>query len=106
MSKRDASCSSGKKQKQYEDELEEVVEAISKHSKANINYIKLGINIFELAQKGREIYKQIKFQDEKRELLNFVFSNLKINGEKVVPTPHNGFEVIAKRAKDGNWLRD
>ena len=44
--------------------------------------------------------------DEKKALLIFVFSNLKINGGKAVPTPHNGFEAIALRAKDGNWLAD
>ena len=44
--------------------------------------------------------------EEKKELLNFVFSNLKINGEKVVPTTHNGFEVVALRAKNQDMLRD
>ena len=43
--------------------------------------------------------------EEKRELLNFVSLNLKLKDEKVYSTPHNGFEVIAKRAEDGNWLR-
>ncbi|KKR13385.1 MAG: Resolvase [Candidatus Woesebacteria bacterium GW2011_GWA1_39_21b] len=93
------------KREQYEQQLNDIVEAKQKHNKANINYLKLGINLFELAQKGREIYQKITDFDEKRELLNFVFSNLKINGEKVVPTPHNGFETIALRAKEGNWLR-
>lgn len=64
------------------------------------------MNLFELAQKGRELYEKQANLNEKKELLNLVFSNLKINGEKVVPTPHNGFEVVFARAKDGNWLRD
>jgi phosphoheptose isomerase len=62
------------------------------------------MNLFELAQKGRELYEKQASLSEKKELLNFVFSNLKINGDKVVPTAHNGFEVIALRAKDGNML--
>ena len=94
------------KMQQYEEQLNNIVEAKQKHNKANINYLKLGMNLFELAQKGRELYEKQANLNEKKELLNFVFSNLKINGEKVVPTPHNGFEVIALRAKDSNWLPD
>lgn len=92
------------KLQQYEEQLTNIIEAKQKHNKANINYLKLGMNLFELAQKGRELYEKQANLNEKKELLNFIFSNLKINGEKVVPTPHNGFEVIALRAKDGNML--
>ena len=92
------------KMTQYEDQLSNIVEAKQKHNKAKINYLKLGMNLFELAQKGRELYEKQANLSEKKELLNFVFSNLKINGDKVVPTPHNGFEVIALRTKNQNWL--
>ncbi|MBI4065331.1 recombinase family protein [Candidatus Gottesmanbacteria bacterium] len=94
------------KREQYEQQLNNIVDAKQKHNKANINYLKLGMNIFELAQKGRELYEKQASLSEKKELLNFVFSNLKINGEKVVPTAHNGFEVIALRAKNQDWLGD
>lgn len=92
-----------RKQKQYEGELEAVLESIEKHTKANISYQKLGMNIFELSQRGREIYEKLLTKEEKRELLYFVLSNMKIRGEEVIPTFHNGFEVIAARVKDGNW---
>jgi hypothetical protein len=55
-----------------------------------------------LSQKGREIYETKASQEEKREFLNFIFSNLKLDGEKVVPTFQNGFEVVALRAKTQN----
>ena len=42
--------------------------------------------------------------EEKKEYLNFVFSNLKLIDKKLVPAFQNGFEVVAMRAKDGNWL--
>jgi len=92
--------------KKCEDDLNTVIEAIEKHTKANINYKKLGINIFEISQRGRHIYENKALLEEKRELLNFVFSNFKLKEEKIVPTLHNGFEIVAARAKDGNWLRD
>jgi len=61
----------------------------------------LGINILELSQKGREIYENRLVDEEKRGLLNFVFLNLKLRNEKIVPTFQNGFDAIATRAKDG-----
>lgn len=95
-----------KKQAQYEEELESLINTIENHTKANIDYKKLGINIFELSQKGKEIYKNKAFANEKKELLNFIFLNFKLKDKKVYPSFKNGFEVIAKRAEDGNWLRD
>ena len=79
-----------------------MLESINKHTKANIDYFKLGINLFELSQKGSELYLSKAVAEEKRELLNFVFLNFKFNGEKLNPTPHNGFEVIASCAKTHN----
>lgn len=95
-----------RKQKQYEDELDNILETISKHTKANIDYFKLGVNLFELSQRGSELYENKAVPEEKRELLNFVFLNFKLKGEKLNPTAHNGFEVIASRAKTGDWLGD
>ena len=93
-----------RKQEEYEQQLTYLVEAKEKHCKANIDYLKLGINIFELAQRGREIYQNMLSLNEKRELLNFVFLNLKLKDEILTPSFTNGFEVVAERAKDGNWL--
>ncbi len=87
-------------------ELDSVLDAIVKHTKANIDYQKLGMNIFELSQLGRDIYEKKALMEEKRELLNFVFSNLKIKDGKVAPTLQNGFELVAARAQGGDWLRD
>jgi len=92
------------KQAEYEQQLNDLIDAKQKHSNANINYLKLGFNIFELAQVGREVYEKQSTDNEKRELLNFVFSNFKLNGEKLVPTPQNGFDVVFARAQKGNWL--
>lgn len=93
-----------RKQVQYQAELEAVIDAITKHAKANIDYFKLGINIFELSQQGGEIYQRKAITEEKREFLNFVFLNLKLKNEKVIPTLQNGFEVVALRAKNQDWL--
>lgn len=93
-------------QEKWEKELDNVLEAIDKHAQANVSYKKLGINIFELSQKGRELYEKKALMEEKRELLQFVFLNLTLKDGKVNYTAHNGFDVVARRAKDGNWLPD
>ncbi len=92
------------KKAEYEKGIENLLSAKEKHARANINYIELGSNIFEIAQKGRKVYEKLKLMNEKRDLLNFVFSNLKIRDGKVIPSYHNGFEVVAARAKTGDWL--
>ena len=93
------------KRDQYEEELNSILDAKEKHAGANISYHRLAINIFELAQKGKEIYQEMKLQQDRRELLNFVFSNLKIKDGKVAPTLQNGFGLVAARAQGGDWLR-
>lgn len=91
------------KKEQYEEELRMAVEAKESHLKANINYLELGMNIFELAQQSRELYQSAMSDSEKKELLNFLFSNLKLKNKKVIPTFKNGFQIVAKHAETGNW---
>lgn len=93
-----------KKFEQYSKEQDEILSAIQRHKQANISYFELGTNIFELAQKAKEIYEEKANFEEKKKLLNFVFSNLKLRDEKVVPTFQNAFQIVASRAEKGNWL--
>lgn len=94
------------KRLQYEEQAAAILEAKEKHVKADIDYRQLGINIFELSQSGREIYETKATPKEQKEFLSFVFSNLKLNGERIVPTFQNGFDTVALRAKNQDWLRD
>lgn len=93
------------KKQQYEDEVEAILDAKNKHAEANFDYLQLGINIFELSQRGSEIYKAKARPKEKRDLLNFLFLNLKLKDGKVVPVFQNGFQVVASRAETKDWLR-
>ena len=94
------------KLEQYEKQIEDVLEAKEKHVRADIDCLRLGANIFELSQRGSELYEKRMNLDEKRQVLNLVFSSIKLNGKKLDLTFHNGFEVVAKHAKNGNWLPD
>lgn len=88
----------------YEKQLKEIVEAKAKHTDSNIDYLKFGMNIFELSQKAAQLYEKKATQDDKRQLLSFIFSNLELKDGNIVPTYHNGFQLVANRAKSGNWL--
>ncbi len=92
------------KRQQYEEQQQAILDAKENHVKANIDYMQLGINLFELSQKGPGLYSERALPEEKRELLNFLFLNIKLKDEKLIPTFQNGFEVIARHAKDQSWL--
>ena len=95
-----------KKFEQYSKQQDTVLGAIQRLKEANINYYELGSKIFELSQKGGQIWQKKATIEQKRQLLNFVFLNLKLKDGKVEPTLKNGFDVIFKYAKNGNWLGD
>ncbi len=64
-----------RKFKEYSAEREIVLESIHKHSQTNNKYFELGITIYELSQKAREVYLSATLE-EKRQLINLVFENL------------------------------
>src|SRR3989344_2871056 len=93
-----------KKFQQYTAEQQDTLQAIKRHKAANINYLEFGSRIFELAQVGRKVYEQKATREEKRTLCNLVFSDVKLIDNTLVPVYQNGFQLIAERAKTGNWL--
>ena len=93
------------KKNQFEADQEAIMQAKENHVKANIDYMQLGINLFELSQMGKDLYQNYATKEEKRELLNFVFSNLKLKDEKLVPTYQNGFQILSERANSSTQLR-
>ncbi len=95
-----------RKFKQYSEEQTSILASIERHKAANINYFDLGVKIFELSQRAREIYAKSATMAEKRSLLGFVFSNLQLKDKKLIPAYANAFELVASRAETGNWLPD
>ena len=94
-----------KKFKEFTEAQEKIVESLERHRKANISYLELGINIFELSQKGKEIYQTKAKPEEKRALMNFVFSNLLLKDKKLHSTYTNAFQLIAEKASSCAWRR-
>ena len=90
----------------YEEQLKNIVKAKEAHTYSGIDYLRFGMNIFELSQKSSQLFEKRATAEEKRQILNFIFSNLQLKDGNLVPTYHNGFELVANRAKTGNWLGD
>ncbi len=89
---------------EYNRELQRVKRNIASLEAANKNYLNVGSAIFELAQASAKIYESCPTDTEKRELLNSVFSNIKVKDGKVLPDYKNGIELVARRAKSNDWL--
>jgi DNA invertase Pin-like site-specific DNA recombinase len=90
-----------RKFKQYSKEKEEIESAIKRHEKANLKYYELGLNLYELSQKAREIYLKANLE-EKRQLIKLVFKELYLNGNYLAFTYTKPFELISKAIKETN----
>lgn len=93
-----------RKYAEYDAELQKSKRDIHRLDEANKKYLNLGSAIFELAQASAKIYESCPSDVEKRELLNTVFSNLKVRDGNVVPDYQKGIALVAARAKNNDWL--
>ena len=94
-----------RKAKQYSEEKEEISSAIQRHSNANIKYYELGINLYELSQRSKEIYLKAS-KEERRQLLNLVLDKLQLNNGKLNYTFSKPFELLSKAIKETNSSKE
>lgn len=92
-----------KKFKQYSEEQDAILVQLKKHKNSNINYFELGSLILEVASRSSEIFKKAQ-DEEKRELINLVFSNLSLNGEELRYSYKPAFKILANRAPTINSI--
>ena len=82
--------------KRYTTEKDEVLKMIQKHSKASTKYYQLGINIYELSQRSKQIYLKTKKEDDRRALINMVFAKLTLNEGRVNIEYSKTFKLLAE----------
>ena len=70
------------KVKDYKVRQAKIIEQMSRHEKADHNFYVTANMIMNLAARTREIFESSEV-DEKRQLLNFVFQNLKLDGKNL-----------------------
>ncbi|GIW59309.1 MAG: hypothetical protein KatS3mg087_0375 [Patescibacteria group bacterium] len=63
-------------------DIELLLQSIGRRSNANKKYFELGINIYELSQRARDIYLKAD-RDDRRRLLTLMFENLYLDEGKI-----------------------
>ncbi|MBN1232811.1 MAG: recombinase zinc beta ribbon domain-containing protein [Candidatus Coatesbacteria bacterium] len=84
--------------------LSEVSEEIDRHDKANIGYYEDGERILELAQNAVLIYFKMN-SEEKRKLLNLVYSNCFWKDGKMIPQYRQPFDILIDMNKKKNQMK-
>ncbi len=87
-----------KKQKEINQEQEEIRLQIEKIKNIETKYFEIWLNILDLANRAREIYEK-RSPEERRLLLSHIFSNLMLKDEKVLPLLKKPVEVLSKRVQ-------
>ena len=93
----------GRKKQQFVKEQADLEGLIKQHRKADQIYTDFGCLVIDVAHRAGSIYK-VREPDQKRYLMNFVFSNLSLRDKKIQHSFKLIFEALAKYKKDGDWL--
>jgi site-specific DNA recombinase len=94
-----------RKFKQYSEEKDELTETIKRHSTASTGYLNLGINLYELSQRAREIYLKAKAKDmldEQKNLIRLVFAKLILDEGKLSWEYSKAFKILSEAVDETN----
>lgn len=89
--------------KDFRQEQEKLEVELAMHSKADKEFYFTITNLLDISTRAFELYESSKL-DQKRQLLNFMFSNLKLEGKKLVFNLKKPFDVLVNLQKTSNWL--
>jgi uncharacterized membrane protein YheB (UPF0754 family) len=92
--------------KEYENKQADIALQLEDHGKADKVFVITASYIIEIASRAPQLFEAKSSEvEQKRYLINFVLSNLKLDGEKLAFTLKEPFDALAKYAKTQNWLR-
>jgi len=83
-----------RKFQQFTSEKNDIIQSIQKHSDANTKYFELGINIYNLSQRAKEIFSMGNVE-QKRQLLGLIFAQVELNAETLNYTYTKPFEILS-----------
>ncbi|NRB11528.1 MAG: recombinase family protein [Rickettsiaceae bacterium] len=90
------------KRKKFIERREEITEELSKMNEDNLEHQDHLIRCLELGSNAGKTFRGSNV-DEKRELINLVFSNLRLKGRKLEFKLRPPFDAIIKSKKSGEW---
>ena len=76
---------------------------LESHNHADDSFNERMIDVLTLAANAHKKFL-LSTTEEKRKLINLVFSTIKLNGRKLVYTLHPPFDTFVKTSKTGEWL--
>ncbi|MFY9589648.1 recombinase family protein [Rickettsia endosymbiont of Halotydeus destructor] len=92
------------KRQQLAQKREDTIKEIEAHNKADDNFARMLISLVELASDAHQTFIGSTIA-EKRSLVNLVFSNLSLNGEKLDFMLRPPFDSFIEIPKTGEWWR-
>ncbi len=92
-----------RKLKEYKSRQSDLFIQMEEHSKADESFYLTASQVLDLASRALEIFESSETK-EKRELLNFLFQNSRLNGRKLMFKLQSPFDTIAECAVSQNWL--
>lgn len=95
----------GKKLKRYEIKKKRIQERLSRIGKSNKNYYINANTIFSLAKRVPEIFNSSE-PEEKRQLIDFLFQNLELDGKNLeykLKTPFKTMFLASKKNDCSIW---
>ena len=101
----DGTISSGiwtSKNTELEDQAKELSNTISMFKDSPESFMECGVRIFELSQNAHQLFLN-GTDDEKRRILNLVFSNITLKDGKLHYTYKKPFDMIAKGVVNQKW---
>lgn len=94
-----------RKFKDYSTEKDRVTSLISKHSKSSTQQHELSVLVYELSQRAQRLFKYGK-AEKKRQLIELVFENLRLNEGKLLFDYAEPFKSLAEAVKQTNSSKE
>ena len=83
----------------------EIALRIEQHQEGEGEYRATLESLIYVASRGADIFERSK-TEQKRELIAFVISNLRLKGKKLEYSLRSPFDLLVNRADHTSWLRD
>jgi len=87
----------------FKSQQEDILDQMDKHNEADEDYYIKASKLLELAKNAHILFEKAQIE-QKRRLLNFIFQNSKLRGEKLEITAKMPFDTIIDCQKTQNWL--
>lgn len=93
-----------KKLKEYKEKQADLEEKMARYTQADEKFYLTANTVLNLAQKAYEVFKSSEIE-EKRQLLNFLLQNPKLQGKKLLFELKTPFDTVLQANKCSSLLR-